>query len=198
VVTVHESGSIVRREAFLKTQKVRTVEALRRSRERVAKDDEERDDIVRALRAHGGNKAEAARSLGGMKRTTLIYKIERLGIRPEEYLPAEVNPPKNGNLELPGCVSLGALHRGRVGLKCEGEVASRCGDSGSECRSESRHRSQSASAGAAGRASETPRARQSPVTAFPGPSAKPHALTPRTPNRRPAPSLPFASPVPPS
>ena len=44
------------------------------------------EEILRALRAHGGNKAEAARSLGGMKRTTLLYKIERLGIRPEEYL----------------------------------------------------------------------------------------------------------------
>jgi DNA-binding NtrC family response regulator len=89
VVTVHESGSIVQREAFLKNQKVRTVEALRRSRERVAHDDAERDEILRALRAHGGNKAEAARSLGGMKRTTLIYKIDRLGIRPEEYLPTK-------------------------------------------------------------------------------------------------------------
>jgi DNA-binding NtrC family response regulator/tetratricopeptide (TPR) repeat protein len=89
VVTVHEGGSIVRRDAFLRNQKVRTVEALRRSRERLASDDAERDEILRALRAHGGNKAEAARSLGGMKRTTLIYKIERLGIRPEEYLPTK-------------------------------------------------------------------------------------------------------------
>ncbi|HET9252289.1 MAG TPA: sigma 54-interacting transcriptional regulator [Candidatus Eisenbacteria bacterium] len=89
VVTVHESGAVVRREAFLRNQKVRTVEALRRSRERTTQDDQEREEILRALRAHGGNKAEAARSLGGMKRTTLIYKIERLGIRPEEYLPSK-------------------------------------------------------------------------------------------------------------
>jgi transcriptional regulator with GAF, ATPase, and Fis domain len=40
---------------------------------------------VRALRQHGGNQSEAARSLGGMKRTTLLYKIKKLDIRPEEY-----------------------------------------------------------------------------------------------------------------
>jgi transcriptional regulator with GAF, ATPase, and Fis domain len=49
----------------------------------------ERATILQALRAHRGNKADAARSLGGMKRTTLLYKIERLNIRPEEYLVAE-------------------------------------------------------------------------------------------------------------
>lgn len=45
----------------------------------------ERDMILNALRAHGGNQSEAARSLGGMKRTTLLYKIKKLDIRPEEY-----------------------------------------------------------------------------------------------------------------
>ncbi len=45
----------------------------------------EREDILRALRQHGGNQSEAARSLGGMKRTTLLYKIKKLDIRPEEY-----------------------------------------------------------------------------------------------------------------
>ena len=60
--------------------------AVRRERERSEDVQSERQQILVALRAHRGNKAEAARSLGGMKRTTLIYKIERLGIRPEEYL----------------------------------------------------------------------------------------------------------------
>ena len=46
---------------------------------------EEREVILDALRAHGGNQSEAARSLGGMKRTTLLYKIKKLDIRPEEY-----------------------------------------------------------------------------------------------------------------
>jgi len=45
----------------------------------------EREEILTALRAHGGNQSEAARSLGGMKRTTLLYKMKRLDIRPEEY-----------------------------------------------------------------------------------------------------------------
>jgi DNA-binding NtrC family response regulator len=40
---------------------------------------------VTALRAHRGNQSEAARSLGGMKRTTLLYKMKKLDIRPEEY-----------------------------------------------------------------------------------------------------------------
>jgi transcriptional regulator with AAA-type ATPase domain/tetratricopeptide (TPR) repeat protein len=47
----------------------------------------ERDRILEALRTHGGNQSEAARSLGGMKRTTLLYKIKKLDIRPEEYGP---------------------------------------------------------------------------------------------------------------
>jgi len=45
----------------------------------------EREQIVTALKAHGGNQSEAARSLGGMKRTTLLYKMKKLDIRPEEY-----------------------------------------------------------------------------------------------------------------
>ena len=45
----------------------------------------EREVILDALRSHGGNQSEAARSLGGMKRTTLLYKIKKLDIRPEEY-----------------------------------------------------------------------------------------------------------------
>jgi len=48
---------------------------------------EERDRILDALRTHGGNQSEAARSLGGMKRTTLLYKIKKLDIKPEEYGP---------------------------------------------------------------------------------------------------------------
>ena len=48
----------------------------------------ERARILEALRAHGGNQSEAARSLDGMKRTTLLYKIKKLDIRPEEYGPA--------------------------------------------------------------------------------------------------------------
>jgi transcriptional regulator with GAF, ATPase, and Fis domain len=62
---------------------------MRRERERNEEVLGERQQILVALRAHRGNKAEAARSLGGMKRTTLIYKMERLGIRPEEYLGIE-------------------------------------------------------------------------------------------------------------
>jgi transcriptional regulator with PAS, ATPase and Fis domain len=38
-----------------------------------------RNEIERALRASGGNKAEAARVLG-IKRTTLLYRMKRLGI----------------------------------------------------------------------------------------------------------------------
>jgi len=52
-----------------------------------SEDRSERDLIVTALRAHGGNQSEAARSLGGMKRTTLLYKMKKLDIRPEEYGP---------------------------------------------------------------------------------------------------------------
>jgi transcriptional regulator with GAF, ATPase, and Fis domain len=50
-----------------------------------AQDGSEREQIVTALRTHRGNQSEAARSLGGMKRTTLLYKMKKLDIRPEEY-----------------------------------------------------------------------------------------------------------------
>ena len=53
--------------------------------ERRAVSGEERTMILDALRANRGNQSEAARSLGGMKRTTLLYKIKKLDIRPEEY-----------------------------------------------------------------------------------------------------------------
>jgi len=45
----------------------------------------ERDAIVNALRTNRGNQSEAARSLNGMKRTTLLYKMKKHDIRPEEY-----------------------------------------------------------------------------------------------------------------
>lgn len=45
----------------------------------------ERDAIVTALRVNRGNQSEAARSLNGMKRTTLLYKMKKHDIRPEEY-----------------------------------------------------------------------------------------------------------------
>jgi DNA-binding NtrC family response regulator/tetratricopeptide (TPR) repeat protein len=45
----------------------------------------EREQILSALRANRGNQSETARSLGGMKRTTLLYKMKKLDIRPEEY-----------------------------------------------------------------------------------------------------------------
>jgi transcriptional regulator with GAF, ATPase, and Fis domain len=50
------------------------VEAHRRDRER-----RERDRLVRALAAAGGNKAEAARALG-MARSTLVSRMRRLGL----------------------------------------------------------------------------------------------------------------------
>jgi len=86
VVALAESGSIVSRDAFLPRQRAKSAESLLRDRDRRAEVTAERDAILRALRAHQGNKAEAARSLGNMKRTTLIYKIQSLRIRPEEYL----------------------------------------------------------------------------------------------------------------
>jgi DNA-binding NtrC family response regulator/tetratricopeptide (TPR) repeat protein len=86
VVALADSGAIIAREAFLPRQRVKSAESLRRDRDRRAEVLVERDAILRALRAHQGNKAEAARSLGNMKRTTLIYKIQSHQIRPEEYL----------------------------------------------------------------------------------------------------------------
>ena len=84
-VALAADGSTVSPDAFLRQLKHRDVGAMRRDRDRREEVSGERQQILLALRAHRGNKAEAARSLGGMKRTTLIYKIERLGIRPEEY-----------------------------------------------------------------------------------------------------------------
>ncbi len=84
-VALAADGSTVPPSAFLPHRKRKDPVSLRRERERSAKTQSEREEILRALRAHGGNKADAARSLGGMKRTTLLYKMERLGIRPEEY-----------------------------------------------------------------------------------------------------------------
>jgi DNA-binding NtrC family response regulator/tetratricopeptide (TPR) repeat protein len=85
VVALAPGGSIVTPEHFLPGQKRKDAFALRHGRVLREALGVEREEILTALRAHGGNKAEAARSLGGMKRTTLIYKMERLGIRPEEY-----------------------------------------------------------------------------------------------------------------
>lgn len=87
-VAMAETGSVLGRDAFLPKLKAKTAVALRQARERIGAEVEERHLILDALRAHQGNKAEAARSLGGMKRTTLLYRMERLGILPEEY---EVN-----------------------------------------------------------------------------------------------------------
>ena len=89
VVAMAESGSVVGSDAFLPRLRTRSTGSLRRERERQLEANAERDEILSALRAHRGNKAEAARSLGNMKRTTLLYKIERLNIRPEEYLVEE-------------------------------------------------------------------------------------------------------------
>jgi len=85
VVALAPDTSLVRGESFLPQIQRKDIASLRRDRERRDEVAEERLQILSALRAHRGNKAEAARSLGGMKRTTLIYKIERLGIRPDEY-----------------------------------------------------------------------------------------------------------------
>ncbi len=46
---------------------------------RTERERRERDRIIRALAATGGNKAEAARSLG-MKRSTLVSRLKRLGL----------------------------------------------------------------------------------------------------------------------
>jgi DNA-binding NtrC family response regulator len=88
-VAMAEDGAVLGRDAFLPRARVRSEGALRRERHSEVQDAAERATILQALRAHRGNKADAARSLGGMKRTTLLYKIERLNIRPEEYLVAE-------------------------------------------------------------------------------------------------------------
>jgi DNA-binding NtrC family response regulator len=88
-VAMAEDGARLDPDDFLPRVRAKSVPALRRERDLALQDAEERQTIIQALRAHRGNKADAARSLGGMKRTTLIYKIERLNIRPEEYLAEE-------------------------------------------------------------------------------------------------------------
>jgi len=88
-VAMADNGAVLGREAFLPRVRAKTATALRRERDIAEQDTAERTSILHALRAHRGNKADAARSLGGMKRTTLLYKIERLSIRPEEYLAEE-------------------------------------------------------------------------------------------------------------
>ncbi|MEK7315145.1 MAG: sigma-54 dependent transcriptional regulator, partial [Candidatus Eisenbacteria bacterium] len=88
-VAMAENGTLLGREAFLPRVRARSEVALRRERDIAGQDAAERSSILVALRAHRGNKADAARSLGGMKRTTLLYKIDRLNIRPEEYLAEE-------------------------------------------------------------------------------------------------------------
>jgi transcriptional regulator of acetoin/glycerol metabolism len=47
--------------------------------ERAERERRERDRLVRALAAAGGNKAEAARALG-MARTTFLSRLKRLGL----------------------------------------------------------------------------------------------------------------------
>jgi DNA-binding NtrC family response regulator len=88
-VAMAEDGAVLGRSAFLPKLRKKSPTALREARQRDEASSEERGRILEALRAHSGNKADAARSLGGMKRTTLLYKIERLRIRPEEYLVKE-------------------------------------------------------------------------------------------------------------
>jgi transcriptional regulator with GAF, ATPase, and Fis domain len=88
-VAMAEDGAVLGREAFLPKLKAKSTSALRSARQRDDASADERLKIVEALKAHRGNKADAARSLGGMKRTTLLYKIERLSIQPEEYLTEE-------------------------------------------------------------------------------------------------------------
>jgi two-component system response regulator AtoC len=84
-VAMAQEGAVLGRDAFLPKLRKKSPAALREARDRDDAATEERVRILEALRAHGGNKADAARSLGGMKRTTLLYKIDRLHIRPEEY-----------------------------------------------------------------------------------------------------------------
>ncbi|HEX7078440.1 MAG TPA: sigma-54 dependent transcriptional regulator, partial [Candidatus Eisenbacteria bacterium] len=84
-VAMAQDGAVLGRDAFLPKLASKSPNALRQAREREGVTGEERERILEALRAHRGNKADAARSLDGMKRTTLLYKMERLGIRPEEY-----------------------------------------------------------------------------------------------------------------
>jgi transcriptional regulator with GAF, ATPase, and Fis domain len=84
-VAMAPDGAVLGRDAFLPKLRRKSPTALRRARDQEEANADERQRIVEALRAHAGNKADAARSLGGMKRTTLLYKMDRLKIRPEEY-----------------------------------------------------------------------------------------------------------------
>ena len=88
-VALAQDGERLRAEAVPiqpagRSSAVRAQRGSRRARPAAAG---EREMILNALRTHGGNQSEAARSLGGMKRTTLLYKIKKLDIRPEEYGP---------------------------------------------------------------------------------------------------------------
>jgi transcriptional regulator of acetoin/glycerol metabolism len=47
--------------------------------ERVEREKREREQLVRALAATGGNKAEAARALG-MARSTLVSRLKKYGL----------------------------------------------------------------------------------------------------------------------
>jgi DNA-binding NtrC family response regulator len=85
VVALAPENSLVTADHFLQGIGRKEAGTLRRERARRDVVGEEREAILKALRAHGGNKAEAARSLGGMKRTTLLYKMQAHAIRPEEY-----------------------------------------------------------------------------------------------------------------
>jgi transcriptional regulator with GAF, ATPase, and Fis domain len=88
-IAMAQDGAVLGRSAFLPKLRKKSPVAVREARHRDDANAEERGRILEALRAHKGNKADAARSLGGMKRTTLLYKMERLQIRPEEYLVKE-------------------------------------------------------------------------------------------------------------
>ncbi|MEK7315569.1 MAG: sigma 54-interacting transcriptional regulator, partial [Candidatus Eisenbacteria bacterium] len=87
VVALGRDGDVAGPEAIqLPSPRVATGRTGRRERP-VAKRESgaERDAIVLALRANRGNQSETARSLNGMKRTTLLYKMKKHDIRPEEY-----------------------------------------------------------------------------------------------------------------
>ncbi len=87
VVALGRDGDIAGPEAIqLPSPRIATGRTGRRERP-VAKRESgaERDAIVLALRANRGNQSETARSLNGMKRTTLLYKMKKHDIRPEEY-----------------------------------------------------------------------------------------------------------------
>ncbi len=84
-VSLAKDGDMVGPELIPLRPRHRSVRAQAASDPARAENRSERDLILTALRTHGGNQSEAARSLGGMKRTTLLYKMKKLDIRPEEY-----------------------------------------------------------------------------------------------------------------